>query len=543
MSGEPTGNGTQGAAVAVVAGGTRARHGSIEERRRLVAESLKVGNPGNRAKDLPEQADPKHDCQIELKLEDIRPYEHNPRRANNTKFAEIKESIRSSGVRNPLTVTRRPGEKHFIVEAGGNTRLLALHQLWEETRDPRFAKVAVIFRPWRSEAHVLTAHLIENEQRGEMTFWDKANGIAVLKGQLEEEKGHALSLRQLEEELKAIGFAVNTATLTHYLYATARLRILGDAVPVLSGREVKTIQPRLNLMKRYAQMRGGTGETALYAGVFDPVFLRHADQYRQNQTFDASDLCQACEEALAQHLGENVARLRMVLDALVQSPHASLDALFETVGSALSNVPALRTQALGHAPDGTAGVSSANGPPGQFERRAVPRAAAQMTNVLHTDLAALLRLKESIARFAKLANVAGCMQSWDAAPLGYYVEMLPTPIGEDAQSRLELRAWWLLALVSGQFHPSVRASLPDASRWRRLATKEDADDKETPGLIEGDMPAVMQRDAEFFDWLLDGHDEVAVTFWEIVNLARELRSATPQQIEVLEQPNVTPGNG
>ncbi|MBE0613757.1 MAG: ParB N-terminal domain-containing protein [Burkholderiales bacterium] len=543
MSGEPTGNGGRCAVVPVATGGTRPRHGSLEERRRLVAESLQVGNPGNRAKDLPEQADPNHDCQIELKIEDVRPYEHNPRRANNAKFAEIKESIRSSGIRTPLTVTRRPGERHFIVEAGGNTRLLALQQLWEETRDPRFAKVTVIFRPWRSEAHVLTAHLIENEQRGEMTFWDKANGIAVLKGQLEQEKGHALSLRQLEEELKAIGFAVNTATLTHYLYATTRLRILGDALPALSGLDVKTIQPRLNLMKRYAQMRGGTGETALYAGVFDPVFLRHADQYRQNQAFDASDLCQACEEALAQHLGENVARLRMVLDALVQSPHASLDALFETVGSALSNVPALRTQALGHAPDGTSGVSSANGPPGQFERRAVPRAAAQMTNVLHTDLAALLRLKESIARFAKLANVAGCVQSWDAGPLGYYMEMLPTPSGEEGQPRLELRAWWLLALVSGQFHPSVRASLPDASRWRRLATKEDADDKETPSLIESDLPAVMQLDAEFFDWLLDGHDEVAVTFWEIVNLARELRSATPQQIEVFEQPNSTPGNG
>ena len=57
------------------------------------------------------------------------------------------------------------------------------------------------------------------------------------------------------------------------------------------------------------------------------------------------------------------------------------------------------------------------------------------------------------------------------------------------------------------------------------------------------MPAVMQLDAEFFGWLLDGHDEVAATFWEIVNLARELRSATPQHIEVSEQPNATPGNG
>ena len=55
MSGEPRGSDAPVAAGAVPAGGARGRHGSIEERRRLVAESLQVGNPGNRSKDLPEQ--------------------------------------------------------------------------------------------------------------------------------------------------------------------------------------------------------------------------------------------------------------------------------------------------------------------------------------------------------------------------------------------------------------------------------------------------------------------------------------------------------
>src|SRR5688500_9107410 len=94
-----------------------------ERRRRLVAESLRVGNPGNNSRALPIQADLRHECEIELAVDEIRPYENNPRRARNARFAEIKESIRSSGIRNPVTVTRRPGEEHFIVEAGGNTRL------------------------------------------------------------------------------------------------------------------------------------------------------------------------------------------------------------------------------------------------------------------------------------------------------------------------------------------------------------------------------------------------------------------------------------
>lgn len=461
MNGEPAGGDALDTVAAVAARGARPRLGSIDERRRLVADSLQVGNPGNRSKNLPDQADPKHDCHIELRVEEIRLYEHNPRRANNAKFAEIKESIRSTGIRNPLTVTRRPGEKHFIVEAGGNTRLLAVQQLWQETRDPRFEKLIALFRPWRSEVHVLSAHLIENEQRGEMTFWDKANGVSALKGQLEQEKGRALSLRQLEDELKATGFSVNTATLSHYSYATTRLRILGDAVPVLSGLDVKTIQPRLNLMKRYAQVRGGTGEAALYAEVFDPVFRRHADQYRENKTFDVSDLCQSCEEALAQHVGDNVTRLRVLLDALAQSPQASIETLFETIGSAPSTTLASHTRASDKASDRTSGVSSANGPPGVIEPRDAPRPPVRMQNVAQTDPAALGRLNESISRFAKL---------------------------------------------------------------------------------ETKLPTVMRLDANFFDWLLDGYDEAAAAFWEIVNLARELRSATPQHAGFSGQQNPTAGS-
>ena len=174
---------------------------TIDERRRLVAQSLQVGNPVNNGRELSGHADVRQECQLELSLEDIQPYEHNPRRSTNPQFDDIKESIRTGGLRVPLTVTRRPGDEHYIVEAGGNTRLAALRQLWAETKDPRYARLTVLYRPWRSESHVLTAHLIENEQRGEMSFWDKATGIVALKARLEAEQGRALSLRPLAQAL------------------------------------------------------------------------------------------------------------------------------------------------------------------------------------------------------------------------------------------------------------------------------------------------------------------------------------------------------
>lgn len=325
VSGDALKSGIANSVPATPASGTPGRHVSIEERRRLVAESLRVGNPGNNSRELPTQADPRHDCQIQLAVDDIRPYENNPRRAGNARFAEIKESIRSSGIRNPLTVTRRPGDEHFIVEAGGNTRLLAIQQLWAETRDARFQRLIVLFRPWRSESHVLTSHLIENELRGEMTFWDKASGVVALKGRLEDERGEALSLRQLEDEMKGLGLSVNTATLAHCLFAIERLRTLGQAVDDLSGLDVKTMQPRLNAMKRYAQMRAALAEADLYGTVFEPVFQNAADQYRQSRTFSASEVCGACEEALARELGEPIAHVRLAFDSPSRSSQTSPD--------------------------------------------------------------------------------------------------------------------------------------------------------------------------------------------------------------------------
>ncbi|MBE0625798.1 MAG: hypothetical protein IH606_13405 [Burkholderiales bacterium] len=479
---------------------------SDAQRRRVVAQSLGVGNPGNNARDLPLQADPRHDCQIELEVEDILPYEHNPRRALNARFAEIKDSIRACGIRSPLAVTRRPGEAHFIVEAGGNSRLLAIQQLWAETREVRFQKLMVLFRPWRSETDVLTAHLIENELRGEMTFWDKASGVVALKAQLLASTGHMLSLRQLEAELKRLGMSVNTATLAHYLFATERLGILGEAITDLSGLDVKIIQPRLNLMKRYAQMRASHDEAALYATVFDPVFRRHADEYRRTQVFSASALCLACEEALARQLGEPVTEVRTMLNTLAQSPQASLETLLAQ-GSLNRAAPSAESAptAGNPAPEGIATVSTANTEIARTEK--LPRPIRPALHSLDGDAAVLRRLTEQIGRFASLAGVSDRLHLHAAAPLGYVMDAPLITADGDAQQPLRDRAWWLLALISGQLDEGAPASRPDACVF----------------------------DAGVLGWLLDANDEAAGVFWDVVALVRALPASTRGRRAIAER--------
>jgi len=393
---------------------------SLDERRRLVAESLQVGNPGNNARDLAVQGDPRTESQIELSIDEIRPYENNPRRAANAKFDDIKESIRTSGLRSPLTVTRRPGESHFVVEAGGNTRLLALRQLWAETRDPRFRKLVVLFRPWRSESHVLTAHLIENEQRGEMTFWDKACGIVALKSRLEAEQGRTLTLRPLEDALHALGLSVNTATLGLHLFATERLRTLGQTVADLSGLDVKTIQPRLNALKRYAQARTSLTEDELYAQVFEPVFQRFAEQYPHTGNFSVAATCEACEVALARHLGEPVDALREAL-----RPGAGR--------GAQDNLSAPTT-----------GIADAS-----MVSADRPTADDETTEVAGAEPDELLARARS---FADAVGLGGVVHPEPQCAAGL---RLSEPPADDAAQPERERAWWLLAGLLGQLDPGT----------------------------------------------------------------------------------------
>ena len=100
-------------------------------------------------------------------LDQLRPYDHDPRMKRNPAYEEIKASIRERGLDAAPAITRRPGEDHYIIRNGGNTRLAILRELWSETKEERFFRISCLFRPWpeRGEIVALTGHLAENELR------------------------------------------------------------------------------------------------------------------------------------------------------------------------------------------------------------------------------------------------------------------------------------------------------------------------------------------------------------------------------------------
>lgn len=154
---------------------------------------------------------PISDQSMVVSLDQLKTYEHNPRRTKNPKYDEIKQSILSRGLDQPPPITKRPGESHYIIRNGGNTRLAILKELWEETKDERFYRIQCLFKPWESEISTLVGHLAENELHGELKFIEKALAVSEMKKLYEENLGNEelLSYRKLSEKLSNDGYPVS----------------------------------------------------------------------------------------------------------------------------------------------------------------------------------------------------------------------------------------------------------------------------------------------------------------------------------------------
>jgi len=169
-----------------------------------------------RGPQLEQLSDPLIDTPMLVTLEQLRPYEHNPRFIRNPLYDDIKASIRERGLDQPPPITRRPGEAYFIIRNGGNTRLAILGELWQETRDERFFRIHCLFRPWTNEINALLGHLAESDLHGQLTFIERALAVAKLKSMLDP-NGTVLSQRELARRLAAGGYPISQSHISRML--------------------------------------------------------------------------------------------------------------------------------------------------------------------------------------------------------------------------------------------------------------------------------------------------------------------------------------
>lgn len=187
--------------------------------------------------EVDQAADPVVDTPMLVTLEQLRPYEHNPRFIRNPLYDDIKASIHERGLDQPPPITRRPGEAYFIIRNGGNTRLAILSELWQETRDERFFRIHCLFKPWTNEISALLGHLAESDLHGQLTFIERALAIAKLKAMFERD-GPSLPQRELATRLAAGGYPISQShisrmlsTLDHLLPAIPQILYAGLGKP------------------------------------------------------------------------------------------------------------------------------------------------------------------------------------------------------------------------------------------------------------------------------------------------------------------------
>lgn len=218
-----------------------------------------------------------------LGIHDLEVYSKNPRTGVNPRYEEIKASIRADGISNIISVTRRPGAPKYHPYGGGNTRLQIAKELYEEG-DQRFARLNVVVKAWPGDAAVLSAHLAENENRGDISFWEKALGVAQFKREREAEIGKPLTAGELNKELKSRGINFGIKVLQNFAFAIEHLSPVG---PWLQARSVNSsIRPCVAALLDIGDNKLDIGKGI--AEAFHSILTRYAADLKALESFNES---------------------------------------------------------------------------------------------------------------------------------------------------------------------------------------------------------------------------------------------------------------
>lgn len=235
---------------------------------------LDVEQPPNNSSLVPGFGDDMDNTWLELNVDEIDFFDHNPRQSNNEKYQELKASIRNSGLHSSFSVTKRPGANRYMVESGANTRLAILKELAEETGDPKFKKVTVVYKKYINESTVIARHLSENLNRGSLPFWDTATSVYFLRATLEQELGKELSIRQFCENAAQLGSEFKTSVVSIMLFSVEYLKPIG---PYLNHASSRVVMPKLNSFVRVGKLWIESPDYDFMNLVIVPIVQKYAD--------------------------------------------------------------------------------------------------------------------------------------------------------------------------------------------------------------------------------------------------------------------------
>ena len=480
-------------------------------------------------------------AQFILNVMEILPYDKNPRQSVYEDFAELKEGIRLQGFQGAFPVTRRPGEKAYMLAQGYNQRLKAMQELWQETRDEKYRDVPAVYVPWTTESANQARHLAENLNRSDMTFWDKATGFLTFKVTREAELKAPLTLRKLEDEAKKAGLQVSTSTLGLYLFAAESLAELRHEIrTTLSYDEIKALQPELT---RIRALTNRIREAGAFLYVLTSA-VEIVNRQFISSAWSVRAFVQECKIQAAQLLAINPDHISAILDLSERFPTLSREELLQAATEPIPEAPpkarrgkqsevapspeqpspvvAKRSEPSFPAPSGPAAPAATTFPALDIVESAPP------TPVL--NISALLDHAWFHAeQFARAAQVDDLLRRGDKMPAGFYVEVQPeSDPNLDFDPREHRHAgWWMLAAVSGQMDQTLSARLPVDSTWRRAHREEDPD--LTIDFLVQERLGMFCYLPPVAPWLTEPGHPLGEAYFALLATLRALRVAAPER--------------
>ena len=448
---------------------------------------------------------------VEVDIARIQPYEHNPRHSPNPEYDRIRDSIRNNGLDQPLVITQRPGAADYIVHAGGNTRLLILKTLLEETGESRYSQVPCLFRPWRRESDVMLAHLRENDLRGNLAFIDKAQAVFATRRLLAEELGlDEITQRRLEAELRKAGYRISQGRISQMAYAVFRLLpLIPQALAKGMGRpqveRIRSLERAANTVWR--------AHCSDDAGEFDTVFTTLCRRY-DGPDWDTDLLREALETEMVEAAEVSIHTIRVVLDAELAGRELAIPKI-EPEPESTSEKSRADTRRSSAGDSGDAEAIDAHENPDidatrpdsiVSDRSEQPNSLAdsdrQPDQPDETDSEHLERLDEELIthegpsdlkslrgrawtlamRLAQRNGLGELVEPLSGKGLGFVLRDVPDPalaeqLDEESLSQLSMLWWQLAACAELTYAPleSILPVLPEDSILRRALETHDAD--------------------------------------------------------------------
>ncbi len=414
----------------------------------------------------------------QLGLEEIQIYEHNPRTTRNTQFDDIKEALRTEGLGKVLLhVTRRPGESVYTLSFGGGTRFQAIKELWDETGDERFRAVRCLIQPFKSDIALQANHLIENNQRGEMTFWNNAKAFMKIHRDISDTTGTELSSRDFIDQCNLLGLRVNRTNFSFYQFAIEEFSAFAFASE-LSRTAIEKIQPQFAAYERLAMLKGDVNIAPGLQGV-----MGRLDTAWEGHGFELNKLIQGLDLAVANALGlammempkaieyskdkytntweKLLARLR---NTTSPPPKPQVDA---TISDDLPSIAEVHARIAGTSPIPAVTLPNVRDMAPVIIAPPLAISDAGLDLVAHVlQLAKIVCSKRTLSK-----HIHSCSTGF-----GWYMEPITSPevfqekIEDHYRIRLDL--WSIMAQLSGQWHEDVYLTLPANSLWRRIMSKQ-----------------------------------------------------------------------